>query len=88
MAYTSATLSLMWQNQSGTRKRWAYETADPIATVRAAGYISDATLKGMNVRDLVEVYSTTPTIFFCPVLSITAGAADLGDGLQVPETNT
>jgi hypothetical protein len=89
MAYAQANLAHVTSTQSGSWGIWVYQSADPIATVRAAGYISNATEMGLSVRDWVIVIDTaTPTQQICTVVSITAGAADLTDGLVVPQTNT
>lgn len=73
---------------------------DATTVVRGAGYISDATARGIKVGDLVfytqwttftDQYNFTAPILASHiflVLSITAGAADLSDGLAIPVTNT
>ena len=43
MAYTKGTLSLLSQTLEGGQKWWSYTTADSIATVLGAGYISNLT---------------------------------------------
>ena len=90
MAYDGSKLSCISVPLfDGTWNMWVYRSADAIATVRAAGYISDATKRGMSVRDIVWVLDTnTPTTNICQVLAITAGAADLSDGTAISETNT
>lgn len=61
MAYTSNKLSLRGGNLIGgaAPRVWEYYTADPLATVIGAGYISDATKKGMLVGDVVQVFFGT-----------------------------
>jgi hypothetical protein len=91
MAYNGENLSLLTQTVKGDFKIWLYRSVDPIATVRAANYISDANLRGMNVQDLVLVSDTNvPTAQLCLVISInaTTGAADLSDGTVIAQTNT
>jgi hypothetical protein len=91
MAYNKENLALVAQTQKGDKKFWVYISADPIATVRAANYISDANLMGMNVQDVVWVFDTaTPTAQQCLVITInaTTGAADLSDGTVITQTNT
>lgn len=59
---------------------WLYKSADAIATVKAAAYISNAASLGMQVNDPVLVVDTaTPALSLGFVLSInaTTGAATL-----------
>lgn len=54
--------------------------ADAVATVRGAGYISDAKAKGMRLNDIVIVVdTTTPLVSLsrCSALNATTGAATL-----------
>lgn len=97
MVYNSDFVSLWASGLSGQRLRWhVYETTDTIATVRAAGYISDAADRGMEVGDLVFVRQWTTSEFTAPlvafqimiIVSITNGAADLSDGTAIDVTNT
>jgi hypothetical protein len=37
---------------------WTYASADPIATVQGAGYISDGIQRGLQINDLVIVVDT------------------------------
>lgn len=59
MAYTKATLSLISQTLEGGQKWWSYTTSDSIATVLAAGYISNANDMRMLPGDVVYVFSGT-----------------------------
>lgn len=89
MAYDGNKLSLMYGTRDGAFNVWVYRSADAIATVRAAGYISDGTARGMKVRDVVWVLDTNvPTTSICSVLAITSGAADLSDGTAISEINS
>lgn len=89
MAYNGANLSRMFGTFDGTHNVWMYVTTDAIATVNTAGYISDATDRGVKVRDVVLVMDTNaPTTSWCTVISITSGAADLSDGTAIAETNS
>jgi hypothetical protein len=84
MAYDKEKLSMMFCNRDGSYKFWVYRSADAIATVRAANYISNALDMGMKVQDTVLVVDTaTPTQNICAVISVSAttGAADLSDGV-------
>lgn len=38
-----------------TGAKWVYRSADPVATVIAAGYVSDGDDKGVKVYDRVEI---------------------------------
>lgn len=50
-----------------------YRSADPIATVIGAGYISDGVDKGVQVNDIVLVVDdNVPTIDVCLVTVVTA----------------
>jgi hypothetical protein len=92
MAYSKDNLFLMTPpSLMGDHRWWTYKSADAIAIVIAAGYISDAKDMGMKVHDLVWVVDTaTPTYHWCVVraISSTTGAADLSDGQIVAATNT
>jgi hypothetical protein len=89
MAYNQNNLSLLVQGRGTATSLWIYRSADAIATVRAAGYISNATDMAMRVGDVVLVHDTaTPTHQWCLVIAITSGAADLSDGTAIAQTNT
>ena len=99
MAYTPNELRLIvggsMSNLSGVNI-WSYDTTDAVAVVDTAGYISDATARGMKVGDLVlvRVFSSLATKTSISVfqqmwvVSITAGAANLTDGSAIAATNT
>lgn len=55
MAYTANNLSQLGGTIGGRNRWWTYETADTMATVLGAGYISDATKKRLLVGDVVFV---------------------------------
>lgn len=68
---------------------WQYQSADAVATVAGAGYITNAYQLGMQVNDLVIVIDTaTPLISMCRVQSVssTTGAANLSAGTTVGAT--
>ena len=90
MAYATANLSLMLEGIGGTTPQlWFYSSADAIATVRAANYISDAQARGMKARDIVIVFDTnTPTTSLCTALTVASTGADLTDGTALSETNS
>lgn len=78
MAYTPATLSLTAKGityQGG--QVWEYTTSDPFSTIDDAGYVTDASSKGMRVGDLVfiNIVGTGGKITY--VSAISAGAATL-----------
>lgn len=80
MAYTTGTLNLMNTSPLETTVGfWSYTTTDSEATVKGAGYVSDATKKGMKKGDIVYVINAaTPACYLLQVASITAGAGALG----------
>lgn len=82
MAYITANLNLASQSLEGTAgtKRWTYTTTDTLATVVGAGYVTDATKKGMVKGDYVDVVNAaTPSHWILEVSSISSGAATLAD---------
>ncbi len=90
MAYvTTNPPSLISQTIGGSSKRWVYVSADPIAVVKAANYITNAYLLGLRTGDTIEVRDTaTPTSTLCSVVSVvTNGAADLSDGTAISQAN-
>jgi len=49
-------------------RHWTYLSADAVATVIAAGYVSDGDDKGLKVNDVVTVIdSNVPSIDYCLV---------------------
>lgn len=66
---------------------WLYVSADAVATVAGAGYITDALLRGMQVNDLVIVIDTaTPLISMVRLQSFTGNAANLSAGVTIGNT--
>lgn len=59
MTYVKGSVSLISQSIEGGQKWWSLVTADSIATILGAGYISDATNLRMNVGDIVWTFSGT-----------------------------
>lgn len=53
MAYTGNTLSQLQGAIGGRSRWWTYETADSLATVLGAGYVSDATKRRLIVGDII-----------------------------------
>ena len=90
MGYSKDNLALLVPVPfSGAWRMWVYRSADNIATVRAAGYISNASDMGMLRHDTVLVVDTANHLqYWFYVAGITAGAADLTDGTQISATNT
>ena len=75
MAYTPATLRLGIEIPGVIpMKVFAYDTVDALATIYAAGYISDATKKGMQKGDIVKVRRWTTSIPAARSELITAAA--------------
>lgn len=74
MAYVSGNLTLLASAIGGKERIWEYITTDTPATVLAAGYISDATKKRLQIGDRVQVtYGTLNT-------SLTANPSTAADG--------
>jgi hypothetical protein len=72
---------------------WTYQSADSIATARAANYISDAKQRGMKVNDVVLVVvaadgAAATALSFCTVMAVASTGADLSDGTSLSVTNT
>jgi hypothetical protein len=92
MAYNKDNLFVHGRSAlDGSYKEWVYRSADAIATVRVAGYISNGRKMGMKVGDIVKVVDTTNVldhICYVAAINATTGAADLTDGLAVTATNT
>jgi hypothetical protein len=92
MAYDGSKLSLVTQLIAGGRKRWWYEGTDAVSAVRVAGYIADATARGMKAGDIVEYLKTDANPLAIQIFAVSAvspaGAADLSDGLAITATNT
>lgn len=60
MSYSSNKLSVVQGTLGGASARtFEYFTSDAVATILAAGYISDATKKGMRVGDMVRAFIGT-----------------------------
>lgn len=58
---------------TGGSQLWLYKSADAIATVKAAGYITNAVSLGMQVADPILVVDTvTPSLSLAFVLSVNA----------------
>ncbi len=87
MAYNGDRLILSTPRAPAGPQVWIYgpysssdTQTDAVATVRAAGYISDAKQRGMRVNDVVQVVDTsTPLVSWSRVSAInaTTGAATL-----------
>jgi hypothetical protein len=78
MAYSGNGLSLIGQLIGGKHRSWLYRYTDAIATVLGAGYISDASDRGMVAGDLVtyeKTDDTPPSLFELRCDSISAGGA-------------
>ena len=75
MAYTTGTLTYIAGGPiEGAWKLWEYTTSDTLAQVTAAGYITDATFKGMSLGDFVIVVNqTNPLGYILQVQNLTAG---------------
>ncbi len=71
-------------------RHFVYRNTDAVATVRAAGYVTNAKRLGMRSGDRVTYVKTDDnTVQEMTVLSIAAnGSADLSDGTAISSTNT
>lgn len=84
--YTSNTLSLMSVSPLAVGPQmWMYTTTtDSEATVKGAGYISDATKKGMEKGDIVWVINpSTPAGYLLMCSAISSGAGTLAADIVV-----
>ncbi len=64
-----------------------YISTDAIATVNTSGYFNDLA-DIVNVRDIILVSdSSTPTSYWCIVLSNSSGVVDVSDGTVIAETD-
>lgn len=94
MAYSSSTLSQFTQNIGNVGPAlWSYTSADAVATVDTASYITDGGSRGMKVGDLVIFYDTNLKITYShrvhTVSATYPGAVDLSDGVVIGSgTNT
>src|SRR6266852_5808232 len=75
MAYTTGTLTYIAGGPiEGAWKLWEYTTTDTLAQATAAGYITDATFKGISLGDFVIVANqTNPQGYILQVQHLTAG---------------
>lgn len=71
-------------------RHFVYRNTDSVATVRAAGYITNARRLQMRVGDTVEYIKTDDlSKSLMTVMAIaTNGSADLSDGTAISNTNT
>jgi len=78
MAYTTGTLSCLAGGPiEGGWKLWFYATADALSTVLGAGYITDATAKGIDLGDFVIVANqANPQGFILQVQAMTAATGN------------
>lgn len=78
MAYDGSGLSLLKDTVGGGNAVWLYSSTDDAATVQGAGYITDATSRGLAAGDLVIHFRTgTVRAYIHKVASISSGAATL-----------
>jgi hypothetical protein len=75
MAYTTGTLTYIAGGPiEGAWKLWEYTTTDTLAQITAAGYIADATFKGMSPGDFVIVVNqTNPQGYILQVQNLSPG---------------
>ena len=58
MAYTTATMRLLFGGLGAAPSLWTYTTADVHTDVDASGYFSDGASKGLKANDIVIVIDT------------------------------
>ena len=76
MAYTGNTFSQIAGTIEGGFKLWLYSSSDSLATIKGAGYFSDAANRGVEVGDFVMVVNTaTPAFAIYAVSAVSSGAA-------------
>ena len=87
MAYTTGTLTYIAGGPiEGAWKLWEYTTIDTLAQLTAAGYITDATFKGMSLGDFVIVVNqTNPQGYILQVQSLTAGTMSVSGTATLAE---
>lgn len=90
MAYDTKNPPMLFANGVGGAARlWLYKSADPIATVNTANYITNGGTLGMKVGDPVLVIDTaTPAVHIAFVNATGDGTTDLSDGLAITATDT
>lgn len=98
MAYVPSELRLLVASMgnNGAPQVWALDGEDAHTAADAAGFVSDATKRGMRVGDLViyrqyaavstKASLTNITLHYCA--AITSGAGDLSNIASVTMTNT
>ena len=78
MAYITDNLDLIVGGGPTRKQVWILTGVDAVATVRGAGFISDAKAKGMRVGDvLINVDTTTPLVSLSRVSVVASTGATL-----------
>ena len=71
---------------------WTYKTSDAIATVNTAGYFADAKNRRLIAGDHIQVTvmsgATVSAVYKATVMSVTAGAANISDGVSETLTDS
>lgn len=91
MAYSTSTPPrLLVAGTGGAPSLWTYESADALADINTAGYITNADDLGMRAGDYILTTDTdTYAGGIAIVNSVTAGgAADTSDGTAIDGTDT
>jgi len=88
MAYSTSNPPVLQSKAplTGAGQKWVYSSADPMATVDGAGYITNGYQLGMRVGDTVDVNDTTNGINSTHrviTVNATTGAVDLGNGTTI-----
>lgn len=75
MAYVTTNQPAMLKDRiGGGGAVWDYSSADPIATVTGASYITDGKALGMKVGDTLMVYDTETPMLYTTFVSAVADA--------------
>lgn len=94
MAYSTSNPPRLETQSIAGKRRWAYESTDDAATVRASGYITNGGQLGMKVGDTVMVTDTDAApndVYIMSVVTVSStapGAVDLTDGVELAGANT
>jgi hypothetical protein len=85
MAYVTTNPPRLYvQAVEGSPNIWVYTSADAIATVVAASYITNAKDLGMKVNDIVFVVDTaTPKLSSTSVTAVASTGSTMSTGVQL-----
>lgn len=85
--YISSHFECVYSDLSAAWKIYRYTSTDPIASITAAGYVTDPITHGLGLGDLVYVTNpTTPTLYLCKVSAVSSTVATLSPIDILPPT--